>query len=425
MAALWLAAQTASGVILLETGDPTHNTTSPGDNSGWQFEGQWGYFLGTPVAPLYFLSAAHIGNAGSGTFTFHGETFTVLEGHQSPVSDLILWKVDHPFSTYAPLFTAASGDETGQPLRVIGRGTQRGDAVDLDETARGWNWGPGDAVERWGSNVVTDLPVDPPSGAQYVHATFDNPGVPDEAHLSVGDSGGGVFVQEDGLWKLAAINYSVDDLYTGSDGSGHLLAAVFDARGFYTQNADQTYSLITGDAPVPTGFFSTRVAAELAWIKNTTGQDAATLPPETFGDWLHAYFTPAQLADSTITGPNADPDGDGVPNLLEYAFNLDPSFAEPALMTAGTGLRGLPLIHPEAVDGSDTRLTVEFVRRAAGSGAGLTYTVQFSTDLAAGDWQAGGTESVTAINARWERVKVTDDAPMGARRFARVVVAQE
>ena len=422
LAGTLLAIHTAAGVILLDTDDPTRNTASPGDNSGWQYEGQWGSFLGTPVAPLYFLSAAHIGNAGGGTFTFHGETFTVVQGYKDPGSDLMLWQVDHPFATYAPVFTAAHGDETGREMRVIGRGTQRGGEVDLDETPRGWFWGPGDAVERWGSNVVADLPVDSQNGASYVHATFDNPGIANEMHMSAGDSGGGQFVLEDGLWKLAGINYAVDDLFTGSDGSGGFAAAVFDARGFYNQNADGTFTLIVGDDPVPTGFYGSRVAAKLSWIESITGQDAAPLPPDTFDEWRHAYFTPEQLADESVSGPGADPDGDGVSNLLEYAFNLDPTFAEPVQMVAGSGLRGLPLIQLEAVSPTDNRLTVEFVRRTVASGAGLTYTTEFATDLTAGDWEAGGTESVTAINARWERVKVTDDGPVGARRFARVKV---
>ena len=36
----------ADAVIFLETDDPSHNTTTPGDNSGWQHEGKFGDFLG-------------------------------------------------------------------------------------------------------------------------------------------------------------------------------------------------------------------------------------------------------------------------------------------------------------------------------------------------------------------------------------------
>ncbi len=114
-----------------------------------------------------------------------------------------------------------------------------------------------------------------------------------------------------------------------------------------------------------------------------------------------------------------------MPNGLEYAFNLDPTFAEPVTMTAGTGLRGLPLVQLENIAGVGPRLTVEFVRRTATSGAALTYTTQFTADPGhAGGWQAGGTENVTAINERWERVKVTDNTPAASARFARVLVTR-
>lgn len=420
-----LGAQRASAVILLETGDPTRNTSTPGDNSGWQYEGQFGGFLGTPVAPFYFLTAAHIGDQG--TFVFHGETFTTVAHSNDPTgSDLILWQVDHAFSVYAPLFTGDDGPETGHELTVFGRGTQRGAERMLNGELRGWDWGAGDGVERWGRNLVSDLPIY--GGQPYLRATFDNPGVADEAHLSGGDSGGGIFVQEGGLWKLAAINYGVDDLYTTPSDTGHIVSAVFDARGFYTKQDDGTFTLIDDpDGPVPTSFVGTRVAARLAWIQGITGQDPTTLPAESFSAWQHLYFTPTQLADATVSGPAADPDGDGVGNLLEFAFNLDPTYPEPAVLTAGTGLRGLPLIRLETTDTGDQRLTVEFVRRTAASGSGLTYTPQFAGGLATTDWQAatgGGAATVVAINARWERVKVTDTVPLTSanQRFARVAV---
>ena len=40
--------------------------------------------------------------------------------------------------------------------------------------------------------------------------------------------------------------------------------------------------------------------------------------------WLAAHFTPAQLADSAISGWNADPDKDGCHNLLEFTTGGNP-----------------------------------------------------------------------------------------------------
>ena len=40
--------------------------------------------------------------------------------------------------------------------------------------------------------------------------------------------------------------------------------------------------------------------------------------------WREWHFTPAELADPATAGDNADPDDDGLNNVTEYAFNLDP-----------------------------------------------------------------------------------------------------
>jgi F5/8 type C domain len=46
--------------------------------------------------------------------------------------------------------------------------------------------------------------------------------------------------------------------------------------------------------------------------------------PGTFADWQLHHFTEAQLTNAVIGSANADPDGDGVPNLLEFAVGGNP-----------------------------------------------------------------------------------------------------
>ncbi len=422
---LLASAQAAFGIILLDSGDPQRNTSTPGDNSGWQYEGQFGDFLGTPIAPRYFITAHHIGGYIGQPFVFHGATYTTTAGYSDPSSDLQIWQVDHAFPDYAPLYQ--SGTETGLELRVFGRGTQRGAENILDGRVRGWDWGAADHVQRWGRNTVTATVAS--DDGPYLQANFDSPGLPDEAHLSAGDSAGGVFVLEDGLWKLAAINYGVDDLFTAANASSGFTSAIFDARGYFSQDDNGNFFQVPDHGVnVPTAFYSTRVAARLDWIESVIGQDTGTLPPEAYLNWLSLYFTPAQMADPNITGRTADPDGDGITNLLEFAYNLDPTYGEAPMMAAGTGLRGLPLIQTETLPDGSTQLTVEFVRRTTAGRPRITYTAQFAASSASGTphWQAGGTQSVTSINARWDRVKVTDTvttAPGSPARLARVVVA--
>ncbi|MDA7518126.1 hypothetical protein N8511_04215, partial [Akkermansiaceae bacterium] len=50
----------------------------------------------------------------------------------------------------------------------------------------------------------------------------------------------------------------------------------------------------------------------------------ATQAASPFETWQQQFWTGDDLADVAISGPNADPDGDGIPNLLEFTLNLTP-----------------------------------------------------------------------------------------------------
>src|ERR1039458_6573682 len=55
---------TTNAIILYRTGDPAANTTEPTGTlagSGWQYEGLIGAFLGTAIAPHFFITAQHFG----------------------------------------------------------------------------------------------------------------------------------------------------------------------------------------------------------------------------------------------------------------------------------------------------------------------------------------------------------------------------
>jgi hypothetical protein len=119
-----------------------------------------------------------------------------------------------------------------------------------------------------------------------------------------------------------------------------------------------------------------------------------------------------------LAGPNAQatatPFGDGVPNLLKYAFNMNPGGADRRTLVPGTGTVGLPVMR--IVSGS---VRYEFLRR---KNSGLIYTPQQSSNLSGASWQAAtGTTTVTPIDENWERVEI-QQAP-GTARFFRVLVA--
>ncbi len=253
-------------VILYRTGDPSANTSAPGvlfPHEGWDYEGSWGGFLGTAIAPHFFISAAHVGQAGGTTFTLRNANYTVLRGFYDPQSDLVIWQVAQTFPSFSSLYPRQ--DEVGQGTVDIGRGTQRGASYSLNSVMRGWLWGPQDGVKRWGENTFSDA-FQYQTNWDLLYATFDPDQLIEECTLSSGDSGGAAFINDGGTWKLAGINYAVDGDYSESlDGSNPFTGALFDTRGLYAQQGSQ-WVQVTGTTAVPTGFYPTRISTKLAWI---------------------------------------------------------------------------------------------------------------------------------------------------------------
>lgn len=307
--ALGLGLQTTNAVMLFGSGDPAYNTTPPTgalQDSGWQYEGQWGGFLGTPVAPHYFIAAQHIGGSIGQAFVYDGVTYTTTAYWNDPNSDLRLWQVDGAFPMYAPLY--ATNDEVGKTLVVIGRGTQRGEPVmqTLVETVyttnvvnlktlginrktaqtefpdatfqgpnmivvtselvtntvlKGWQAGASDRVMRWGQNQVTA------AGNSLVAAFTGNFG-PDEGYLSGGDSSGAVFIQDNGVWKLAGINYGVDGPFQLTADGPAFYGAIFDENAIYVGGV-----LMPNDGVArPAYYYATRISPRIDWIQSIINQ---------------------------------------------------------------------------------------------------------------------------------------------------------
>ena len=379
IALLSAAAPRARAVILFGTEGNTSAPEGELAGSGWQYQGNFGGFLGTPVAPRFFLTAAHLGNAG--TLVYNGVSYTVVRAIVDPVgSDLRLYEVSTPFPFFAPLYT--KHDELAQPFVVFGRGTERGapiiftDPVSGDEV-RGWGHGPGHAVRRWGTNHVREvIPYRPDNDLLY--ATFDAGVSVNEAHLSGGDSGGGVFIQDGGVWKLAAINFAIDGPFS-RDGTAATAfhAAFFDASEFYYKDSSSPsgYTFIPGPAPVPSGFYSTRVSSRTGWIYS-------------------------------VTDPLGDVDLDGIPNLAEYGQRLDPAEAD---------VSQVPQLAREG-----NALTLTYRKRTTATD--VTFLVEKSADLMQwGDSQAQ--QTVVSTVGTVQTIKATVPI-VGDRMFLRLRISR-
>ncbi|MEX1116913.1 MAG: hypothetical protein WEB53_16820 [Akkermansiaceae bacterium] len=120
-------------------------------------------------------------------------------------------------------------------------------------------------------------------------------------------------------------------------------------------------------------------------VINTGNDDFGSYAGDGLSDsWQVGYFG----EEDEDAAPSSDPDADGLNNLQEYAFGMNPlqSFAG-MLRWSGTDLLepGVPMPFASGTAGSFTFRAV-FARRKDYAAAGLSYTVEFSGDLST--WRA-------------------------------------
>src|SRR5204862_1014676 len=61
-----------------------------------------------------------------------------------------------------------------------------------------------------------------------------------------------------------------------------------------------------------------------AQVGGSPGTDDPPAVPTNFAQWQMVHFTPAEIADPNIGAGSADPDLDGLPNLMEFASGSNP-----------------------------------------------------------------------------------------------------
>lgn len=275
-----MGAASVRAVLFESTGDPSYNTNAPSGaltNSGWQLQGIWnttttvGNFpfaksLGTPIAPQFFISTHHVSGTTNDVFMFNGLTYHPVAQFFTLDSDLVIWQVAETFPFYATLYTASN--ESGQPVVVFGRGTQRGVPVVVSGQTNGWQWvEPSDGVQRWGQNDVSSITNGGDGVGDLLRCTFNAGAGSNECAASDGDSGGGLFIEDGGVWKLAGINYESDGPFSNAVDGTMFSASLLDARGLY-QEVASVWQFISGPQPIPSGFYSTRISANLDWINS-------------------------------------------------------------------------------------------------------------------------------------------------------------
>ncbi len=254
-----------------------------------QYVGRFGNYVGVPISPRHFVSSTHVGNAGGGAFYFRNGTGVetsyayFLRAVDEDVSVYELSAGQPSFTLWAPVYNRTN--EVGKPLTLIGRGRDKGPALNQGGNFIGWFWaGTDDFALTWGTNAVNQTAVfgGPPGFAgDYLLFTFDQAAGPGEGTAALNDSTGPVFITDpsDGVVKLAALISAVDGGYSGTPNGPQFSGALFDTRGLYLGP-----NLITGPVPIPINTYAARMSTRADFLRTHANVPPKPCPADLTGD---------------------------------------------------------------------------------------------------------------------------------------------
>jgi hypothetical protein len=200
-------------------------------------------------------------------------------------------------------------------------------------------------------------------------------------------------VTPNGLTTTAVFDYGLTTAYGST-----MSASPGSLQGTLVQDVSVSLSgLLTGS----TYYYRLRVT-NVEGTQNSIGGTFTTLTM-TQG-WRQTHF--GSTANSGNAADAADPDRDGLPNLLEYALNLSPNAASRATT---------------AVQAAGGNLEYTYTRGTAAYNGGMTFQVEWSDDLST--WfTTGVVESLISDDGTHQQVKATLPAGSAGRRFVRLRV---
>jgi hypothetical protein len=257
-------------------------------------------------------------------------------------------------------------------------------------------------------NYVADMSSAPggaAGSANYANRAGYAGQLADVVALELAAASASLTIVERGTQRLVAV-LTYDDASLAAPAAGRVSWSV---SGSALLNISSTGVATAGSvyqdtaAAITAGYLNFSDTLSLVVLNSGTddfGSYAADGLPDT---WQVQYFGESGIQ----TAAGADADSDGLSNLQEYAFGMNPRQGSSGMLRwSGSNLleRGVATPFASGTAGSFTFRAV-FARRKDFAAAGLSYTVEFSGDLAT--WKASGsTPSVLAEDGEIQAVSV-------------------
>lgn len=210
----------------------------------------------------------------------------------------------------------------------------------------------------------------------------------------------------------APTNFGNDgELVRLEDWNGSLISEFTYNDTWYRSTDGDGWSLELRDPNTAAALLNDKASWGISGDFHGTPGYASTQFGQAYSIWQEAFFTPAELGDSAISGPIVDLDGDGLTNLMEYALNLNPRIFDDSNNV------------PTASEvGGKLAITFDRWKKAVD----VSYGVEMSTNLV--DWidVTGNVVSVVDNGDGTERVTIVDDLLLLSvnRRFVRIRVTE-
>ena len=175
-------------------------------------------------------------------------------------------------------------------------------------------------------------------------------------------------------------------LRVGATGNGLSYQWFKDGVSLTDENTRLATLELSALKPEDAGTYSVEVSNGTATIQSYEAE-IIVQPQDDYQRWISSHWTGADATDEVVSGPSADPDGDGATNLMEYASGSDPLLASSVEM---------PRISTETID-KQSYVVIQFALGLNSTRAMVR--VEGSGDLVSGHWtqMADGKEGVVVV----------------------------